>query len=265
MGKAEVITFIIVANAILLIFIGGVFLFVFQYRKRKLLYESEKEEITKQHQLDLLNTQLNSQRQTMQHIGQEIHDSVAQKLTLASIYTQRMQFENKQQERAGRLEEISKIINDSLLELRQLSKNLTDNKLQNASLTELIEIECKQVEATGIVRATFETAELPEINIAAKNSLVRIVQEFIQNSIKHSGCKIIHIKMEVTAHMLNLTLEDNGKGFDMEDVVHTGAGLDNIRRRIQILKGNCNFESEKGKGTKLHFTIPVPTNSSEKQ
>jgi signal transduction histidine kinase len=263
MGKSEIIATLTVLTLIIIIFIIGTLLFISLFRKRKVMHEREKETIEKQHHLDLLNTQLNSQRQTMQHIGQEIHDSVAQKLTLASIYAQRMQFENKQKENASQLEGINKIINDSLLELRQLSKNLTDNQLQNANLTELIKIECEQVNSTGICKAKIETDELPEISIAAKNSLLRIVQEFIQNSIKHSACKNITINMHATYFVLHMKLEDDGKGFDMEEALHTGAGLNNIRRRIQILNGICNFQSEKGNGTKLDITMPLQTNSAE--
>src|SRR6185436_9531091 len=94
MGQTEIIIFIVLANIILLIFITGIIVFVFQYRKRKLLHEREKIFLEKQHKLDLLNSQLQVQSQTMQFIGQEIHDSVAQKLTLASIYTQQLEFEN---------------------------------------------------------------------------------------------------------------------------------------------------------------------------
>jgi signal transduction histidine kinase len=92
---------------------------------------------------------------------------------------------------------------------------------------------------------------------------LRIVQEFIQNSIKHSGCKVIGVKMDATENSLIITLQDDGKGFDMEEALHTGSGLNNIRRRIQTLKGSCNFQSEKRKGTKLDISMPLQTNSAE--
>ena len=249
--------FIILINIILLIFIGGIITFVLQYRRRKIAHIKEKESIEKQHQLAILSTQLESQQQTMQHIGQEIHDSVAQKLTLASIYTQRMEFESQSPGERDKLSGISKIINDSLLELRQLSNSLTDNKLQNAGLQELIQKECDQVNATGICSASFEINELPVISISIKNSLLRIVQEFIQNSIKHSGCKEISIKLNFIDKVLTMLLEDDGKGFDIEHPEHKGIGLDSIRRRIQMLGGKYIFESGTGKGTRLNLTIPV--------
>lgn len=259
MDKTEIILFIFLSSVMLTIFIVGVVLFVYKYRKRKLLHDKEKGEIEKQHRVDLLNTQLHSQQQTMEHIGQEIHDSVAQKLTLASIYAQRMEFENTVAETGDKLAAISKIINDSLLELRQLSKSLTDSKLQEAGLSELIQMECDQVNTTGICAANFKADKVPEISIAAKSSLFRIVQEFIQNSIKHSGCRKIDIRIEYINGQLAMTLADDGKGFDMEVVQHKGIGLDNIRRRIQVLGGTYTIKSEINKGTILQLTVPEQT------
>jgi len=257
MHKTELILILILVTLTAFIFIIGVILFVFQYRKRKVLFNKEKEEIEKQHRLDILNTQVDIQNQTMQFIGQEIHDSVAQKLTLASIYTQRIEFDNIVPGINDKLEGVNKIINESLLELRQLSKSLTDTKLQNAGLQELLKLECEQLNATGIYIASYELDNLPEISIALKSSLLRIVQEFIQNSIKHSGCKEIKIKLNVENNRLVMQLEDNGKGFDIDNPAHKGIGLDSIRRRIQLLGGEYNFTTNVGKGVILSMNIPI--------
>lgn len=256
MDKKELILFIVITTAIIFIFIAGSLLFIFQYRKRKLLYEREKEETERQHKLDLLNAQLQIQQQTMQFIGSEIHDSVAQKLTLASIYTQQMEFENNAPVINDKLSSISKIINDTLVELRQLSKSLTDDTLQNASLDELIEMECNRVNAAGICYISFHAQGLPVIDIDKKSSLLRIVQEFIQNSIKHASCKNIFITIQYRDAMLALDLKDDGKGFDT-GIAQPGSGLGNIRRRIQMLEGNYQLHSEIDNGVKLLVLIPL--------
>lgn len=255
MGQTEIEIFIIVVGVVVLVFIIGTILFLFQYRKKKIIHQKEKEAIEKQHKLDLLNNQVQIQHQTMQHIGQEIHDSVAQKLTLASIYVQRMQFENKLPEAKDGLDGISKIINDSLVELKQLSQSLTDSRIQNANLAELVKMECSQVNATGICKAAYDGDENPLISIAVKSSLLRIIQEFIQNSIKHAACKNINIHLQQLGNKLELQLMDDGKGFDIA-TVRKGAGLDNIRRRIQSLGGTYSFDSGTTTGTKLYLTIP---------
>lgn len=221
------------------------------------MHQIEKAKTEEKHKLDLLNAEIQIQQQTMQFIGQEIHDSVAQKLTLASIYNQRIEFDNQLPQLNDKIAGVSKIINDSLLELKQLSKSLTDNKLQNASLSELLKQECGQVNATGICTANFELELMPEISISVKNSLLRIVQEFIQNSIKHSGCKEIRIELGNDGDNLALQLHDDGRGFDVNNPKHKGIGLDGIRRRIQMLNGSYNFDSSSGSGVSLSLTIPI--------
>lgn len=257
MDKSEITIFIILTNAILLIFIIGIIFFVFQYRKRKLLHEKEKQIIEEQYQAKLLGIQLKIQQQTMDFIGREIHDSVAQKLTLASIYTQRMEFESSSPDEAGKLAGVSKIINDSLTELRQLSQNLTDDRLQTANLNELILMECRQVNATGICSVHFEEVNLPAINIAARSALIRIVQEFIQNSIKHSGCRRIEIRPVASDGELTMQLSDDGRGFDPAHVLSPGSGLNNIRRRIQLMEGKYDFTKGATGGTTLTIAIPL--------
>ena len=80
--------------------------------------------------MELLDTQVQMQQQTMTYIGREIHDSVSQKLTLASIYAQKLEFESKDGTMSDKLKMINTIINDSLAELRDLSRTLTDSEFQ---------------------------------------------------------------------------------------------------------------------------------------
>ncbi len=259
MGQTKVEIFILLLGIIVLVFIIGTILFGFEFRRRQIIYRNEKHAIEEQHQLDLLNTQLRSQRQTMQHIGQEIHDSVAQKLTLASIYTQRMQFESKQAGDTESLSSISKIINDALLELRQLSQDLTNDAILNATLDELIKEECDKVNTTGACSAMLAAGSLPPLDISVKNSLLRIAQEFIQNSLKHAACKNIAISVDMEGDSIKMKLEDDGKGFNTAVAGHNGIGLDNIRRRVQQLGGIHSLHSEAEKGTRLEITIPLQT------
>jgi signal transduction histidine kinase len=137
--------------------------------------------------------------------------------------------------------QVNKIINDCLLELRQLSKNLTDDKLQNADLCKLIEMECEKVNASGICTAGFITNNIPVIKTAVKSALFRIIQEFIQNSLKHSRCKEIKIELNVENGRLLLLLEDDGNGFDVDNLQHKGS-----------FTGN-----EEGKGVVLSLSIPI--------
>jgi signal transduction histidine kinase len=256
MGQTEITIFIIIINVVLLVFITGIIIFIFQYRKRKLLHQKEKGIIEEQHHAEMLNIQLEIQQQTMQFIGREIHDSVAQKLTLASIHTQRIEFENKYPELLDRLKGISKTINDSLDELRELSKSLTDTKLQTTSLTDLLQTECNRVNETGICKAILKSSVSDKMSNSVKSFILRIVQEFIQNSIKHSGCRNIIIELSTDEKGFSLVAADDGKGFDIDSKKNMGMGLNNMQRRIQLIGGISNLQSSKEKGTSLHLLIP---------
>jgi signal transduction histidine kinase len=262
MDKTELTLILGTITIIAFVFIAGVLLFIFQYRRRKLVYEIEKAEVEKQHKIELLNTQLQMQQQTMQFIGREIHDSVSQKLTLAAINTQRMEFEAHGTDAGKRLSGISKIINDSLIELRQLSGSLTDELLQHASLEHLVEMECSRVNDSGTCSILFETAILPQINIATKSSLLRIIQEFIQNSLKHSACTVVKIKMTVDSKRLTLLLQDDGKGFELNGSIEKGNGLGNMRRRVQMLNGQYSLTSSSGNGVQLFASILLNNNTA---
>jgi signal transduction histidine kinase len=257
MGEKDLLILLIIISLIIFIFIIGAVLFLFQYRKRRLLYDKEKSEIEKQHKLDLLNNQVQIQRETMDFIGREIHDSVTQKLTLASIYTQSMEFINQVPGSKEKLVDIGKIINNSLHELQDLSRSLTDNKLENISLDELIKGECEQVNKTGVCRAIYEVHHLPPIRIAIKSSLLRVLQEFIQNSIKHGKCSQVRIIVRFADGNLNMNLEDDGMGFEPENIQSNGIGLDNMRRRIHMMGGNYQIITAPGKGFLLTLSIPL--------
>lgn len=255
MGQTEITLFIIVVNVILLIFVIGTIVFIFQYRRRKVIHEKEKALIEEQHKVELLHIQLNVQQQTMQFIGREIHDSVAQKLTLASIFSQKMEFENRHPDITANISRISGIINDSLSELRELSKSLTDNRVQDTPLTVLIHQECERVNDTGLCKAILEADSKKEISVTVKSFLLRIVQEFIQNSLKHAGCSYISIRLRDQEQGLLLQVADDGRGFDSDNTASKGIGLNNMKRRASLIGSDFHLVSVPGKGTSLELFI----------
>ena len=259
MEQTEIVTFIIAVNIILLIFIIGSVIFIMQYRKRKVEYQSEKNMISEAHTKELLSTQIEMQTQTMQYIGREIHDNVGQKLTLASLYTQQLAYENKAPQINDKIENISHIINESLTELRQLSKSLTDDNIADNTITVLLQQECDKINNTKKCRANFSgNQKNTALTYQAKSILVRIVQEFLQNSIKHAACKNIDVSLNVNNDIILLQLKDDGKGFNTNMVTGNGIGLNNMKKRTELIGGKFYLESKVGTGTKLNIEIPLP-------
>lgn len=255
MGKTEIILFIILTSIVIAVFFSGVLLFALQYKRKKGEHEKEKESIHESHQKELLSAQLQSQQQVMQHIGREIHDNVGQKLTLASLYTRQLAIATTDDAREV-VNSISDIIDESLADLRQLSKTLTNPGLVHASLVALLKDEAARVNHSGICQLIVEDLSGdPVLPPYEKNILFRLLQEFIQNSLKHSGCRSIRITLDRKDDLLLVAASDDGKGFDTSHA-SGGIGLHNMKRRAKELAAYYQLESTPGRGTKLILQVP---------
>ena len=257
MWQTEITIFAILVNIVLLIFIAGIVIFVLQFRQKKMQYEKEKKLADEQHEKDLLNTQLNIQHQTMQHIGSEIHDSVGQKLTLASLYINQINQANRFPELNPKIATIGNLINESLEELRTLSKTLNNPALAQTGLIELLKEEARQINSSGVCQIALHfSGSMPDILPSEKNIIFRILQEFIQNSLKHSGCSLISIHVTNAIHELHITAMDDGKGFDLT-VTSEGIGLSNMKRRAQQIGASLSLQSSSTEGTSLNLHLPA--------
>lgn len=257
MGKTEYIAIIVIFNIIFLLFIAAIITYMVQYKTKKKEHTITLNNQKVQHQQELLATQLEMQEQTMQHIGREIHDNVGQKLTLASLYTQQLAYENKAPQVNEAIENISQIINQSLSELRELSKSLTNTTIDNIPIENLLEMECKKINDLGKCKVYFiKPIEPTQLTYQVKSVLFRISQEFIQNSIKHAHCKTISLFLERTDTLLRLILKDDGIGFDIKTLQSNGIGLENMKKRTEIINGTHQLQSDSS-GTQLIIEIPL--------
>ena len=114
MGETSFKIMLIVFNLIFIAFIGAIIIFIREYRVKKRTHLKELDTIDLLHKKELLKTQTEIQKETMQYIGREIHDNVGQKLTLSSIYLQQMVFENKAPQIDENINAINDVINEAL-------------------------------------------------------------------------------------------------------------------------------------------------------
>lgn len=228
----------------------------FVYRIIKAYKENKSAELNYENQLGFV--QLESQQETMRKIGEEIHDNVGQKLTLASLYTQQLSFENKAPQVNEKIENVGNIINESLAELRLLSKSLTDDKISKNSIVVLLRKECEKLSGILNCNVSFKAAENADfLSYQVKTIVLRIVQEFIQNSIKHSRCKNININVELEQDVVKLHLKDDGNGFDIALMDGKGIGLRNMKSRVELTSGKFELRTRVGKGTEIEIIIPT--------
>lgn len=257
MGKTELFLTIILFNLFFVLFVVAVMIYIRKYQLRKKEYINEIEINNEIHQKELLATQLEIQQATMQQIGRELHDNIGQKLTLVSLYTQQMLYENRVPEASERIEQVSQIINQSLQDLRSLSKTLTDDNINKKEIVTLIQEEVDNTNSFKKCNIIFEhNFDRLDLSFVHKNVLLRITQEFIQNSIKHSQCKNIYIRLDTSDDFLwKLEINDDGIGFDTSKTLNHGIGLTNMKNRAKIINADFTIESEKDRGTSVKIIL----------
>ncbi len=258
MGQTEYLLIIILFNVFLLAFIGAAILFFVQYKNKKRENQVQLAQQKILHQKELLSTEIEIQSQTMQHIGREIHDNVGQKLTLASLYIQQLAYQNKSNSINENIENVGKILDQSLQELRLLSKSLTDNSIEKENIVHLLRQEFAKVEELKRFNINLDiTTQDLNLPYQVKSVMVRVVQEFLQNSIKHAKCKTLSLSVLKLDSELKIIIGDDGIGFDVEHSNVNGIGLVNMKKRVELIGGQYLLESKKNEGTWLTIIVSI--------
>jgi signal transduction histidine kinase len=247
-----------VGNAILLAFSGFVLFSVFQYRKRKLENEKERQRLQSDFKQTLLQAQLEIQEQTLKTISQEIHDNIGQALTLAKLNLNTMLPVNDDklgQKILSSKDLVSKAIND----LRDLSHSLDTDYVQEMGLQRAIEYELERIQKSEVANAVMEV-EGSSYRLSKQKELIlfRITQEAFTNSLKHAEPKTIRVNIKYDANGLALIISDDGKGMDLLEVTapNTGVGTRNMQSRADMIGASIRFDSSPGNGTSIIIFLP---------
>jgi len=257
----EIIT-TIVAVVILLIVIGVVILLLAIYytnTKKALLREKALMRLT--FDAEITKTQLEVQEQTMQTIGADLHDNIGQLLSLTSLTLNSIELDNAVKARQ-KIDAAIDLTVRSIKEMRLLGKLLQGDQLIVMGLTAAISYEINWIEKSGQYKVTYiNDGEMPASNSPDKDLILfRILQEILNNIMKHSKASEININLEYQDAILLLKVADNGIGFDLDNLSanQIGMGLQNIQKRAGIIGGNVSINSSPGSGAIITVTTPYP-------
>ena len=255
-AKHQVI-FTIIAVIIILLFLGVLFLvMLFYYNNKKGQMSKEKQLMRATFDKQLLESKLEIQEQTFDMISQEIHDNVGQILSLAKVQLGIM--EQKQSVDGELLGNVKESISLAMTELRDIAKSLNSERVQTLSLQESISQEIRRINRSGFIKVSSDVQGM-EKNIPDQHKLIafRIVQEGLQNIIKHAGATDVNVTIRYMEDSMFITIFDNGVGFNPETELkkRQGLGLQNILRRATLVGGKADIISKPGEGTTLQIKM----------
>ena len=252
---------LIIITPVLLVLAIGIIMFVFLYQRRMLQHQVQLRALQEQRQRQVLDATLQTQEEERRRVARDLHDDVGATLALVKLNVHQLiaPLDDKTQGQS-----IKSTLDDVIGNVRRISHGLMPVLLEKMGLPKALEAMQRSLPATSgveleLICNDYNRRLEPKVEL----SLYRVVQELLNNTLKHADATKIVVQLQFSEKALNLTYTDNGTGFDYAELVNSqensgkGLGLMNLRARITILNGTFVFHSAENSGTKAEISVPI--------
>ncbi|MBL0736712.1 sensor histidine kinase [Flavobacterium sp. GN10] len=218
--------------------------------------------ILKEQELELIKASITGQDKERKRISQELHDSIGGNLAAIKLQVNHLNSSN-----SSNIQKISLQLDDTYQLVRNLSHNLLPKKFSQNKFLEVLESYLNNISEASKIKISYIPYPKKEINDLDENiqiEIFKIIQELLTNTIKHAKASEIEIQLNYIENIFNLLFEDNGIGFQTENI-SKGIGLVNLENRINKLNGSLIIDSKQKRGTIFNIEIPVFQSKSKIQ
>ncbi len=229
--------------------------FLFQQRQKRI--QQQLVTIQREQEVRTLESLMEGEEKERFRIAKELHDGVngdlsAIKFKLSSL----LEMNNTV------IKEAVTMIDNSCEQVRAISHNLVPPSLKDFNLIEAIDEYCQSMNNIHTPKIEFQhLGDVVELDKKQEANLFRIVQELVTNSIKHSEGSTVDVQLSYLKNIIQLTVEDNGKGFDPKTIKNDGIGMQNVQSRVDYLNAIMDFLSN-NKGTSYTIVMDVKTSTT---
>lgn len=206
---------------------------------------------------------IKAQEEERKAIAREIHDGPAQSMANLLVHLEVLEkiYEDDPDTIKRELKDLKKIAKNTLAEIRKIIFNLRPSALDDLGIEAVARRYCAEFqEETGISVDFVVLGERIKLDSNVEITLFRVIQEALSNVKKHAMARNVRVKLEFLPEAVNLAVEDDGVGFDIEKLDEKEGdhfGLTNIRERVDLLSGTVRIRSEIGCGTNIFISIPL--------
>jgi signal transduction histidine kinase len=259
------LNYFLAASVVALIFIS--FLVFRNFRHRQNLAKQQGElqqqrirELEKDKQLLTVDAMLKGQEEERSRLAKDLHDGLGGllsgvKYSLTSVKDNLLVTPGNMAVFDRSLD----MLDVSIAELRRVAHNMMPEMLVKFGLDEALKDYCSRIDATKGVSVKYQSVGMEErLDRSAEIIIYRIIQELLNNILKHSGASEAFVQLIRSDKRLNITVEDNGRGFDITSLDKSkGAGWGNIHSRVEYLKGQIDISSQPGKGLMVNIELSI--------
>jgi len=218
--------------------------------------KEQKREIYEERSMRITSV-FDGQEQERQRLARDLHDGLGQRILAVKMQLERA--ENASPELKQKLMADARMLLSTISkEVVDMSENLMPHVLTEFGLISAIENLCEEVETINGINISFNVNEIPsDCRADVKIYLYRIIQEALNNIVKHAEAKNVDIRFSYKDHWVELIITDDGKGFDVDNIRQGSNGIYNMRDRVEILGGTFNIRSATNKGTTIEVMVSI--------
>lgn len=231
------------------------------YRNRQRLQLQRIQELEKEKQLTATEAVLKGEEKERLRLAKDLHDGLGGMLSGIKYSLSTMKGNlYMSADNALAFERSIDMLDSSIQEMRRIAHNMMPEALVKFGLEVALKDLCHDINASGAIRvdAAFLGMQVAVIDHTTSITIYRIVQELLNNSIKHAAARHAIVQLTKQHGQLTITVEDDGKGFDTAILRQTrGAGWSNILNRVEFLKGKLDVNAQPGKGTSVLIELNV--------
>jgi len=214
--------------------------------------------------INSMQSMLVGQEKERERISKDLHDSLGGLLSTVKLQFEQLQNRIFGNHTPAEYAQASRLLDSAIEEVRSISRNLQPVALKKLGLVPALKDLINRFDGEGYPEVILQTYDVPnKIDSMVSLSVFRIIQELLNNTIKHGKADEILIQINGEKEELIVQYEDDGIGFDPEGGIKKGMGLDNIQSRINYLKGTISIESKMGEGLYVRFNVPCDLQEAE--
>ena len=237
------------------------FLIFRNYKGRQQLQQVKIDELEKEKQLMATEAVLKGEAQERTRLAKDLHDGLGGMLSGIKYSLSNMK-ENlvMTPDNTQAFERSLDMLNSSISEMRRVAHNMMPEMLVRYGLNTALKTFCQEIDQSKVVQMNYQSIDMEDtaIDQTVAVTVYRIVQELVNNAMKHAGAKNIFVQAHASLpeKILTLTVEDDGHGFDPNILQQSsGMGWTNIQSRVEFLKGRIDLNSAPGEGTSVLIEI----------
>ncbi len=214
---------------------------------------------TLQDELNLksMHSMIEGQESERERISKDLHDSLGGLLSTIKLQLEHIPIDEENTPAIKKQNQVQTLLDYAVREVRNISSNLQPTSLKNLGLVAALKDLFNRAEGAAYPDIEFQHYDVPQLKNMVALSLYRIVQELLNNTIKHAQAEEIFIQLRKEENQLVLQYEDDGIGFDLESLKKSGMGLENITSRVNYLNGELSIDARVNEGVSYVIHIDI--------